>query len=125
MLVEVPLADVHPPFDGLPVDLHVELEAPRGGADPERLIAGRIAGEQHRIRGHLEVVVVPFEPAVALAERPQQRVCLAVGQEADVEPALLRGGRADATARRAREDLAAEAHAEHRQLALEALAQEP
>jgi len=69
--------------------------------------------------------VVPFEGAIADAEWPEQWVFFTCGQQADVAPADFGlPSRSHGCSGCAREHLTAEADTEHRQIALEPLAQE-
>src|SRR5262245_7921448 len=107
--------------------LRVELDAPRLGAvDPERLVRGALAArEDGRSRRRLEHVVVPLVDALRGAEYVEDRVVpRAVGRD-DLDPAGLGlGGPAHVAAQSPREDLPAEADAEHGHAALHGPAQQ-
>ena len=107
--------------------LGMELDPPRLGAvDAERLVRrGLAAGEDRRARRRLEHVVVPLVDAGARVEQAEDRVVSCGLGRDDLEPAEfgLVGGE-DVAAERAREDLAAQADAEHRNLALDGLTEQ-
>jgi len=103
----------------------MELHAPGGLAEPEGLRAGGAAREHDRARRQRERVGVPLVGEEARREPAEQRVELALGRARDVEPADL--GRRAAPHLRAgggREQLGAEADAEHRHALLEHVAEQ-
>ncbi len=125
VLDEVGFADTHPPFDGLAVDLDMELQAPRCCSYTEGLTRGCVLCEWDGTRWHLEAIVVPLEGAVPWAEWAKQRVLLAGGEQPDIAPANLGlASRTNGCASGTRQYLATEADTEHWQFALEPFAQE-
>jgi drug/metabolite transporter (DMT)-like permease len=122
---EVRLANFEPEASRGGIDLDVKLQAPGARADAKGLARGSVLGEWHGTGWHLEAVVVPFEGAVADAERADQRVFLAGGQQTDIAPANFRlSSWSDRRSGRPSEHLAAEADTKQWQVALKPLAEQ-
>ena len=70
--------------------LRVELDAPGGLAEPERLRADPAPGQLHAAGRHVEGVEVPLEGGEASREIAEHRVVRGVRGELDLDPADLR-----------------------------------
>ena len=95
--------------------LRVELERPRGRTRPKRLVAAGVLGKQHRAARQLERVAVPLERLEAGGEPSEHGIVRRSRLEADFVPADLRARHPpNGSAKRLREQLSSEAHAEDR-----------
>lgn len=93
----------------------MELETVGGGAEAEGLIgAGDRARERDSAGRQLEVVLVPAEDLQAARQPGKDRVVVGRIRQEDIVEAELWAAACDDTAKRAREELSAEADAEER-----------
>ncbi len=114
-LAELVAALREPVVEHLPLDLRVELHAPRPVTEPVRLARRRARRELDRAVGDVEAVVVPLERGDARREDAEDGILRGGVRQLDlVPPDLGRARRPDAGACRAGDELGAEADTEDR-----------